>query len=81
MKFIRPAHEAEFAPVSGQSGLVEALLFEVGDLGRVGYTSRTGTRSFCCSQELVARTGCNPGHIIIRPRSGDKQVSVTSHPR
>lgn len=73
LQLFRPESEAADAPAAGQTGLVEALLFEVGDRNRVGYTSVSGTRSFCCSPELVRKTGCNPGHVIIRPHDGDNQ--------
>eukprot|EP00270_Netrium_digitus_P002467 TRINITY_DN12799_c0_g1_i1.p1 TRINITY_DN12799_c0_g1~~TRINITY_DN12799_c0_g1_i1.p1 ORF type:complete len:534 (+),score=153.32 TRINITY_DN12799_c0_g1_i1:163-1764(+) len=73
LKFQRPVEEATEAPLSGPTGLVEALLFEVNDRGRVGYTSLSGTRLFCCSPELVKKTGCNPGHVIIKPHAGNNQ--------
>ncbi|CAI7864405.1 unnamed protein product, partial [Closterium sp. NIES-54] len=73
LTFHRPIWEARDAPVAGQTGLIEALLFEVGDRARIGHTSPTGTRSFCCTPELVRKTGCNPGHLIVRPRDDDSK--------
>lgn len=73
LKFHRPLSEARVAPIAGQTGLIEALLFEVKDRDRIGYASADNMREFCCSSELVQRTGCNPGHIIVRPRDGDNQ--------
>ncbi|CAI6011774.1 unnamed protein product [Closterium sp. NIES-65] len=61
------------SPIAGQTGRIEALLFEVKDRDRIGYASASNIRAFCCSPELVQRTGCNPGHIIVRPRDGDNQ--------
>lgn len=80
LRVTRPPYEAMLSPLTGETGVVEALLFEVADLGRIGYTSRTGLRYFCCSQELVPRTGCKPGHIIVRPRDGDAPVCLC-HPQ
>ncbi|CAI5998465.1 unnamed protein product [Closterium sp. NIES-65] len=73
LKFHRPLSEAQVSPIAGQTGRIEALLFEVKDRDRIGYASASNIRAFCCSPELVQRTGCNPGHIIVRPRDGDNQ--------
>lgn len=73
LTFHRPIWEARDAPAAGPTGLIEALLFEVGDRARIGYTSPTGTRSFCCTPELVRKTGCNPGHLIVKPSEVDAQ--------
>ncbi|CAI5527860.1 unnamed protein product [Closterium sp. Naga37s-1] len=34
----------------------------------------TSISDHACTPELVQRTGCNPGHVIVRPRDGDHQV-------
>lgn len=73
IKFTRPVSEAaEHSPSDGSTGLVQALVFEVGDRRHVGYTSATEVRSFCCSQELVKKTDCSPGKVIVKPNAGDK---------
>ncbi|GJP36064.1 hypothetical protein CLOM_g20597 [Closterium sp. NIES-68] len=73
LEFHRPEEEAQRAPRTGKTGLIEALLFDVEDRDRIGYATSEKTRSFCCTPELVQRTGCNPGHVIVRPRDGDHQ--------
>ncbi|CAI5937712.1 unnamed protein product [Closterium sp. NIES-64] len=73
LEFHRPAEEAQRSPQVGKTGRIEALLFDVEDRDRIGYATSAKTRSFCCTPELVQRTGCNPGHVIVRPRDGDHQ--------
>lgn len=76
LTFRRPDDEAAAAAMSGPTGLIEALVFEVGDRNQIGYLSSSGMRAFCCTPELVERTGCQAGRIIIRPRDGTNQVST-----
>eukprot|EP00271_Cylindrocystis_brebissonii_P009131 TRINITY_DN23798_c0_g1_i1.p1 TRINITY_DN23798_c0_g1~~TRINITY_DN23798_c0_g1_i1.p1 ORF type:complete len:527 (-),score=95.10 TRINITY_DN23798_c0_g1_i1:937-2517(-) len=74
LKFSRSESEAaEHSPTAGPTGLVQALMFDVGDRNRVGYTAPTQARYFCCSQELVRKTGCTQGKIIVSPVDGDQQ--------
>eukprot|EP00897_Mesotaenium_endlicherianum_P005253 jgi/Mesen1/4756/ME000242S03931 len=76
LKFQRPEEEASRHGYSStQTGLVQALMFEVGDRDRVGYITPSGLRYFCCSQELVQRLSCKLGEVIVTPHSGDNQVS------
>lgn len=71
----RPAEEASIYKANdGQTGLVQALLFDVRDRNRVGYVSSGRGRHFCCSPELVGRTGCTVGKLIVSPTSGDNEV-------
>lgn len=48
--------------------------YQVEDRGLIGFTTALGTRHFCCSPELVHKTGCNPGHIITRQSEIDPEV-------
>ncbi|CAI7739275.1 unnamed protein product [Closterium sp. NIES-53] len=73
LEFHRLAEEAQRSPQVGKTGRIEAILFDVEDRDRIGYATSAKTRSFCCTPELVQRTGCNPGHVIVRPRDGDHQ--------
>ncbi|GAQ77593.1 hypothetical protein KFL_000010420 [Klebsormidium nitens] len=65
--FTRPDYlAAEHSPQDSDTGLVEALIFELGDRDRVGYETPQG-RALCCSEDLVQATGCEPGHVIVKP--------------
>jgi hypothetical protein len=39
----------------------------VHDRDRIGYTTADGmTRRYCCTKELVAKTKCFPGRLIVQ---------------
>lgn len=74
VQFYRPeAVAAEYASTDGDTGLVQAVVFEVHDRDRIGYTTADGmTRRYCCTKELVAKTRCYPGRLIVQPHAGNE---------
>jgi hypothetical protein len=77
VRFTRSADEAGTKDVNApDTGLVQALLFDVKDRNQIGYVTPGRGRHFCCSPELVSKTGCSPGKLIVKPTAGDNQVKL-----
>mmetsp|Transcript_1135 Transcript_1135/g.2014 ORF Transcript_1135/g.2014 Transcript_1135/m.2014 type:complete len:521 (-) Transcript_1135:1470-3032(-) len=74
VQFFRPPSiAAEYGSTDGDTGLVQAVVFEVHDRDRIGYTTADGmTRRYCCTKELVAKTRCYPGRLIVQPHAGNE---------
>ena len=64
LEFHRPWDVAnEYAPDEGWTGLIQAVLFEVNDRDKIGYSSPDGRR-YCCVKELVSKTKCHLDRLI-----------------
>lgn len=49
------------------------MVFEVNDRNRIGYQTADGiTRRYCCTKELVEKTRCFPGRLIVQPKPGNE---------
>ena len=65
--FARPRSVAnEYGPNDGDTGLVQAVVFEVQDRDRIGYSPDGYSRRYCCDKDLVAKTRCYPGRVIVQ---------------
>ena len=65
VRFNRPASVASRFDAGGaETGLVEAVLFELNDHDRVGFVDPAGYTRFCCAEDLVESTGCVPGRLL-----------------
>ena len=74
VRFNRPASVASRFDAGGaETGLVEAVLFELNDHDRVGFVDPAGYTRFCCAEDLVESTGCVPGRLIVTPRDDDPE--------
>ena len=53
-------------------GMVQAVVFEVGDRDRIGHVMPDGrTRRFCCTPTLQAQTGCEADRLIVKQREDE----------
>ena len=53
-------------------GMVQAVVFEVGDRDRIGHVMPDGrTRRFCCTPTLQAQTGCEADRLIVKEREDE----------
>lgn len=69
--FERPAAVARrYRALDGETGFVDALVFEVGDRELVGHVEEDGSHRFCCTPQLAAKIRCTPGHVIVKVRHG-----------
>mmetsp|Transcript_12728 Transcript_12728/g.32640 ORF Transcript_12728/g.32640 Transcript_12728/m.32640 type:complete len:523 (-) Transcript_12728:243-1811(-) len=67
--FERPAAVARrYRALDGETGFVDALVFEVGDRELVGHVEEDGSHRFCCTPQLAAKIRCTPGHVIVKPQ-------------
>mmetsp|Transcript_40522 Transcript_40522/g.114793 ORF Transcript_40522/g.114793 Transcript_40522/m.114793 type:complete len:526 (+) Transcript_40522:220-1797(+) len=74
MEFLRPWSVANhFRMLDGQTGLVEALVFEVGERDLVGHVGDDGERQLCCSRDLAAQLKCTPNRIIVKKHANAKK--------
>lgn len=74
VRFHRPASVASRFDAGGaETGLVEAVLFELNDHDRVGFVDPAGYTRYCCAEDLVESTGCVPGRVIVNPRDDDPE--------
>lgn len=78
LRFERPVEAAaKHPPGPLVTGLVQAVVFEVGDRDRLGYYVRSkDMRKFCCSPDIAEEAHCERGKVIVRPRSGDNQMPL-----
>lgn len=79
LRFERPAEvAARHSPTLEHTGLVQAVVFELGDLKRLGIDvlSKGGVRrrKYCCSPDIEKEAQCELGKVIVRPRAGDNQL-------
>ena len=78
--FSRPAgFAARFSPEQGSTSRVQTLVYELGDLDKIGVVV-DGQRVFCCTDDLVADTGCETGSVIVM-RNGPMCVRGRPVPR
>jgi len=65
--FERPKSVAnEYGPRDGDTGLVQAGVCDVNDRDRIGYSADGYSRRYCCDKDLVAKTRCYPGRVIVQ---------------
>lgn len=66
LEFARPASiAASFEPDEGYTGLIQAVIFEVGDRNLIGYPTPLGYR-YCCTKDIVPKTKCYQDHLIVQ---------------
>lgn len=64
LEFHRPSNVAnQYGPEEGWTGLIQAVIFEVNDREKIGYSSPQGYR-YCCVKELVPKTKCHLDRLI-----------------
>ena len=54
--------------MDGDTGLVEALIFEVQDRELIGHVMDDGSRLFCCTADLASKIRCRKDRLIIKAR-------------
>lgn len=62
IKLRRPGEFSNFS-----SGLIQAIVFEVGDRVTIGGSAYGGQRAICCTADLAKLGVCTQGEIIYRP--------------
>ena len=73
LEFHRPRNVAsQYGPDEGWTGLIQAVIFEVNDRDKIGYSSPDGYR-YCCTKELVPKTKCHLNRLIYKV--GDTAMS------
>ena len=73
VRFDRPSALAERHAGEGNdaTGVVQAVVFELGDVDRVGFADEsTGATRYCCTPEVADRLACVPGRVVVRPGNG-----------
>ncbi|KAL3684642.1 hypothetical protein R1sor_002664 [Riccia sorocarpa] len=69
--FRRPADSVKnLNPADGNTGLVEAIIFEVADMDKIGGRVHD-QRAFCCSADLSKEIGCPENEVIKRSSQED----------
>lgn len=71
LEFHRPPNVAnQYGSDEGWTGLIQAVIFEVNDRDKIGYSSPQGFR-YCCVKELRPKTKCHLDRLIyqVRPAS------------
>ncbi|KAL3156990.1 hypothetical protein ABBQ38_001244 [Trebouxia sp. C0009 RCD-2024] len=69
LEFHRPRNVAsQYGSDEGWTGLVQAVVFEVNDRDKIGYSSPAGYR-YCCTKELVPKTKCHLNRLIYQEGS------------
>ncbi|KAJ7298235.1 hypothetical protein O6H91_Y008700 [Diphasiastrum complanatum] len=58
-------------PAEQNSGLVEAIVFEVAEVDRLGGSAYGGQLALCCTEDLARDVGCTKGEVIYRPSAED----------
>lgn len=78
LEFKRPKKVSKaYRMLDGDTGLVEALVFEVQDRELIGHVMDDGSRRFCCSEDLASKIRCKKDRVIVkvtrtqRSRPGD----------
>lgn len=68
LEFARPPAVADqYDADEGFTGLVQAVIFEVGDRDLIGHPTPSGYR-YCCTKELVSKTKCHQDRLIYRKK-------------
>ncbi|XP_058089337.1 uncharacterized protein C26H5.07c-like isoform X2 [Magnolia sinica] len=55
------------------SGLVQAIIFEVEDREMIGGSAYGGQRAVCCTRDLAKLGACTQGEVIYRPSTTNRQ--------
>lgn len=68
LEFYRPkAIAGQYGPLEGATGLVQAVVFDVNDLDRVGFPTPQGRR-YCCDRDLIPSIDCVANRVIVKVR-------------
>lgn len=79
LEFHRPRNVAsQYGFDEGWTGLVQAVIFEVNDRDKIGYSSPDGYR-YCCTKELVPKTKCHLNRLIYQVRASHHLLSIQLH--
>lgn len=79
LEFHRPRNVAsQYGPDEGWTGLIQAVIFEVNDRDKIGYSAPDGYR-YCCTKELVPKTKCHLNRLIYKVPSLPYLLSIKLH--
>lgn len=61
-----PKVAGKYRDLDGDTGLVEVLVFEVGERDLIGHVMDDGSRRFCCTADLAPKIRCKENHLIVK---------------
>lgn len=79
LEFHRPRSVAsQYGPDEGWTGLIQAVIFEVNDRDKIGYSAPDGYR-YCCTKELVPKTKCHLNRLIYKVEALQHLLGLKMH--
>ena len=79
LEFHRPRSVAsQYGPDEGWTGLIQAVIFEVNDRDKIGYSAPDGYR-YCCTKELVPKTKCHLNRLIYKVETLQHLLGLKLH--